>query len=350
MSKLRRLNLYSGLLFAMTVSAGLGACAEQKAPRFPHQSHLAGVACGAQGQPECLTCNSCHAVSQRDRAHKLPDGQLCAGCHRGDAHALKGVLQTEPERVSGKIRFDHDQHLEMKALQGQCVPCHAGIVAPDRPALPPMKECFSCHEHEEQWNAGVCAPCHGRADLEKTLPQTFLRHDKGFVSHHGALAEQEAKLCQSCHSQAQCADCHDVTQDLSVERRQPERIERSFVHRGDFMVRHSIEAQEDPARCARCHTPATCDSCHLERGVSGNGLAGRSPHPSGWVGTNTTSKSFHGRAARRDILSCASCHDQGPATNCIRCHKVGGYGGNPHPSGWKSLQSESSGMCRYCHE
>jgi hypothetical protein len=84
--------------------------------------------------------------------------------------------------------------------------------------------------------------------------------------------------------------------------------------------------------------------------VSGNAISGRSPHPPGWVGTNTQASSFHGRAARRDILACASCHEQGPATNCIRCHKVGAYGGNPHPNGWRSARSVDEEMCRYCHE
>jgi hypothetical protein len=88
----------------------------------------------------------------------------------------------------------------------------------------------------------------------------------------------------------------------------------------------------------------------VARGVSANRVGARNPHPPGWVGSNPNARSFHGREARRDILLCASCHDQGPATNCIRCHKVGGFGGNPHPGGWRSTQSESSTMCRYCHE
>ena len=213
-----------------------------------------------------------------------------------------------------------------------------------------MSQCFSCHEHEQEWNKGVCAPCHAQAELERTLPQTFLQHDQGFMRRHGQLASQEKRLCQACHSQAQCDDCHDTTQDFAIERRRPEQIERKFVHRGDFIVRHAIEAQSQPSLCVKCHSVESCDSCHVARGVSGNRVNGRNPHPPGWVSTETTSRSGHARAARRDVVVCASCHDQGPATNCIRCHKVGGFGGNPHPSGWRSTQSQSSQMCRYCHE
>lgn len=336
-------------LIVAVVVASIGACVERADPRFPHGVHLSGVACGEEGQPACLDCNSCHAVSRQDRAHKLPESALCAGCHRGDAHEVRAVLAATPARASGTIHFDHDQHLGMQAIQGQCVVCHAGVVQSGGSAMPPMSQCFSCHEHEQQWNAGQCAPCHDRPDLERTLPKTFLRHDEGFVRHHGPLAQQEERLCRSCHSESQCADCHDLSQDMPVERRRPERLDRSFVHRADFMVRHAIEAESQPARCVRCHTVETCDSCHVARGVSGNRAAGRNPHPPGWVGTNASSKSFHGREARRDVLACASCHDQGPATNCIRCHKVGGFGGNPHPSGWRSSRGESAEMCRYCH-
>jgi hypothetical protein len=337
------------LVFAAVIAATLAACADRAATRFPHAVHLAGLDCGGPGEAECMSCNSCHAVSKRDRAHKLPDSDLCASCHRDDAHEVARLLAVVPARASGDIHFDHDKHLDLDPIKGQCVKCHAGVVTAGAATMPPMSACFSCHEHEQQWKAGTCAPCHERVDLEKTVPQTFLRHDEAFVRHHGQLAEQQGALCASCHSESQCNDCHDLTQGLMVERRRPERIDRDFVHRGDFIVRHAIEAQEQPARCARCHTVASCDECHVARGVSGNAKAGRNPHPPGWVGTNAASRSFHGREARRDILACAGCHEQGPATNCIRCHKVGGFGGNPHPSGWRSTRSEGSEMCRYCH-
>jgi len=334
---------------AVLAATLVGACADRAEPRFPHRAHLAELDCGAPGKPYCLDCNSCHAVSKSDRAHKLPAAATCARCHGGDTRKVLAVFETKPERASGALRFDHDRHLAMPTVQGQCVPCHAGVVEPRRSTLPPMSQCLSCHEHEEQFRAGVCVPCHVQADMERTVPQTFLRHDQGFVRRHGQLALQEKRVCGSCHAEAQCDGCHDVSQDVGIERRRPDRIEEEFVHRRDFMVRHSIEAEAQPARCARCHTVDTCDSCHVARGVSGNRAGSRSPHPPGWVGTNAGSKSFHGREARRDIVSCASCHEQGPATNCIRCHKVGGFGGNPHPRGWKSGGSESSGMCGYCH-
>ena len=337
------------LIAALVVACVLGACSERPTPRFPHRLHLTGLDCGRPGQPQCLSCNSCHSVSERDRAHKLPQDELCKGCHQNDAHEVLPVLRVVPERPYGKIAFDHDQHLGMGGIQGQCVPCHSGVVKAGAANLPPMSACLGCHEHQTEWQRNECTPCHAQKDLERTPPQTFLRHDGSFFRHHGDVAAGQGPLCQTCHSEAQCQSCHDLTQNMMVETRRPEAIEADFVHRGDFMVRHAIEAQARPSTCASCHTPESCDACHVERGVSGNRLDARNPHPPGWVGTDVSSSSFHGRAARRDILLCAGCHDQGPATNCIRCHKVGAYGGNPHPGGWQSTQSLDAQMCRYCH-
>jgi hypothetical protein len=62
------------------------------------------------------------------------------------------------------------------------------------------------------------------------------------------------------------------------------------------------------------------------------------------------SAEFHGDAARRDIVSCASCHDQGANSNCITCHKVGGTAGrSPHPRGWNPTTSKDTKMCKMCH-
>jgi hypothetical protein len=77
----------------------------------------------------------------------------------------------------------------------------------------------------------------------------------------------------------------------------------------------------------------------------------RSPHPPGF--SFPGSPDFHGPAARRDIASCASCHDQGAASNCVSCHRVGGIGGNPHPASWlarhDAREIAGNGMCLACH-
>lgn len=351
MSGRRRERWFGVVLLAATfVAALLAACRERLPARFPHRAHLMGPACGSAGEAACLSCNTCHAPSAADRAHKLPEAALCERCHQRDLGRVTQVLHVEPPRPYGAIGFDHDRHLAMAGIEGQCIPCHAGVVEAGKPNIPPMAQCFTCHEHERQWRRGECTPCHREADLRRTLPVTFLRHDSTFARRHGTEAAQQAHLCQSCHAQADCDGCHDLSQALPVERRRPEKVEASFVHRGDFMTRHALEAEAQPSACLRCHAPETCDACHAVRGVSGALSNGRNPHPPGWIGADVGARSFHGTEARRDILACAACHDQGPATNCIRCHKVGAYGGNPHPEGFSSSRGFDAAMCRYCHE
>jgi hypothetical protein len=281
---------------------------------------------------------------------KLPEESLCSRCHEKNPTRITRVLHAVPDRPYGEIIFDHQSHLQMSEIDGQCVPCHGGVVGKGNDNLPPMSQCFTCHEHQKQWEQTSCDPCHMRADLEKTPPSTFMRHDQAFLLDHAAIAANQEPMCKSCHTQSDCLACHDLTQMIGVDRRNPEKFETKQVHRGDFMVRHAIEAASQAASCMRCHEPASCDACHVEAGVSGNVIDGRNPHPPGWVGSNVDSKDFHGRAARRDLLSCAGCHEAGPATNCIRCHKVGAYGGNPHPGGWRSARSTGDTMCAYCHE
>src|SRR5690606_12015562 len=140
---------------------------------------------------------------------KLPSATLCTECHRQDAHEIGRVLEVEPPRPYGEIAFNHDKHLRMGPIAGQCVPCHAGVVRTDQATIPPMAKCFTCHEHESQWQQGQCAPCHQQSDLQKTLPRTFLQHDAGFMRQHQTQAVTQEKLCQSCHSENDCQACHD---------------------------------------------------------------------------------------------------------------------------------------------
>lgn len=349
--KTRQRRLDPGLILLLVALAGavVVACSRHAAPRFPHQVHLTGIACGKPGQPACLSCTSCHHMAERDGVHAMPGAELCNNCHRDDPHEVKAVLAREPFRPYGTITFDHDQHLALPSVRGQCVPCHAGVVRPDESSLPPMKRCFACHEHADEWNQGRCVPCHRASEVRRILPVTFLRHDEHFARGHGQAATEDQRLCRACHQQADCDGCHDVTQTLSVERRKPERVDLTFVHPGDFIVRHPMEARARPSSCLTCHATETCDACHLARGVSAARLDVQNPHPVGWVSNDPTVPSLHGREARRDIVACASCHEAGPATNCIRCHKVGAYGGNPHPAGWPSGGDTSATMCRYCH-
>lgn len=358
---MNRLAVRVGLGVAVSAFAFAVGCGGTTTPRFMHAPHLTGKNCGGPGQLVCATCMSCHAGVKEPVMKAFPAPERCASCHKsgasidGAAVTIKGVRYAGPRAAapdvaaSRAIVFSHKSHMPRPGIREQCMKCHTG--APNDRAsgsmYPPMAQCLTCHD--QQFTQGDCRQCHQAGDLTRLRPQSLLRHDVAFFRDHGTKATQNQQVCRQCHAQTWCNDCHDPSQTITLEARNPDAIQRELVHRGDFVTRHSIEARSAVATCQRCHQPSFCDACHVRRGVAGNAVGSRNPHPAGWVGRDVSSPAFHGRAAKRDIVTCAACHDQGPATNCILCHRVGAGGGNPHPSGWSSSRSPQSAMCRYCH-
>lgn len=340
-----------GVMSALLVGA---ACSTRLLTRFPHQLHLSQLACGGEGQPACLSCTSCHTGAPDQATWVKPPATVCAGCHHEEeAQKYARVFRPEVAKrpAAYDIRFGHDAHLKLADIKGQCVKCHAGVVqaAGGQPLFPPMDTCRGCHNHEAQFAANDCAPCHKESDLRGLKPLSFLPHDANWLRRHGGLARDELARCSTCHAQTQCDSCHDATQALRAEVRNPGAIEREYVHRFEFLSRHGIEARTQPGTCVSCHRTQDCDACHARQGVSGGLVDGSNPHPPNWAGNLGLATNLHGRAARRDIASCAACHEQGAASNCVRCHRVGGFGGNPHPPGWRSSQGMDAVSCAACH-
>jgi hypothetical protein len=332
------------LALALVVAAVFAACDKPPPPRFPHTKHMTVTVDAGPGEPAYLSCASCHPGVRAENEPIYPAAAVCARCHTDGRNLYR-------EAAAQQIRFAHDFHLRMPELHGQCVACHVGVTeGRDRPAYPAMSACLKCHQGD--FDQGRCTPCHNsQAELKETPPQTFMRHDQGWIHRHGASATPRgARVCTQCHAQSFCDECHDMRQPIPVEVRRPEAITSGAIHRGDFVTRHAIEAASQPATCLRCHAPAYCDNCHVARGISPAAKGSTNPHPRGWINGDHSSPDFHGRAARHDIIGCVACHDQGPATNCILCHKVGGIGGKPHPGGWASSRSPRTDTpCRYCH-
>lgn len=314
--------------------------------RFDHRAHLADHPCGGPDQPKCLTCTSCH----HDQTSP-PTEESCTACHKDGAAKHRVAMRPAVALVppGKKIVFSHEQHLPQPELKGQCVKCHAGAVGTQGgpPLFPPMSTCLGCHRHQEQFEAGVCTGCHKAADLRASRPVSFLSHDGAWLKRHGDQARASPGKCATCHAQTQCDACHESSRPVRMAAVDPTGIEKEYVHRFDFLSRHALESQVQPGQCFTCHARTECDACHASRGVSGAVRGAQSPHPAGWASGLVSNT--HGPAARRDIASCAACHDQGAASNCVKCHKVGGMGGSPHPRGWRSSEPASAPQCVACH-
>ncbi len=336
------------------VALAAGACSRGLLTYFPHRAHLDTTECGGTGQQACLSCLSCHqGTPQSPEVWVQPSAQKCTSCHHDGQQkwqaSVRPAIATVP--AGKQIVFAHDQHLATKELKGQCVKCHAGAVGVEggAPLFPPMQTCTGCHRHREQFEANVCTNCHQGKDLRGLVPVSFFPHDGAWSRRHGAEARTAPERCATCHAQTSCDTCHDSSKPLGPAVRNPEALEAGFVHRFDFQTRHALEARSQPGRCVTCHQKTECDACHITRGVSAALSGGANPHPRGWASGLGALTNQHGAAARRDLDSCASCHDQGPATNCVTCHRVGGTGGTPHPPRWTSTQPLSSPACAVCH-
>jgi len=347
MNRLHRLAL-------VAVLAATG-CARYGTPRVEEKRPEITVAHSAHEDMDCTDCHEDMEKATSLSKNHRPTTEKCQECHEGDKDKVVGKWAPPEPRLS----FNHALHLKQvpgKKQSEKCATCHKSLPDPgDEPKSPPMDTCTSCHNHQADYAAGRCRPCH--VDLKGLQPEKYFTHAGDWLRIHGASARPTAESCAQCHDQTYCSACHSPqTTAARPSVIFPEAVTSSFIHRGDYVSRHAIEAGANPASCRRCHGPTYCDTCHTTANVSGNaGVNAFSPHPGGSTGNawavRTPGEKFHGDAARRDASSCAACHDQGGRSLCVGCHQVGAAGGNPHPAGWKKKAADiaDNAMCRTCH-
>ena len=303
---------------------------------------------------ECLTCHPDIPTSEASTGHMIPTKQVCANCHDEAFMNDCGKCHTDPQkplRVDIKkieLSFSHKLHTEKS--KADCEACHQKkniSNTRDSYTLPGHPECQTCHQ--QMFGELQCSKCHLALKEMKLKPITKLSHRGNYLKEHreSALKGVGAEVCGQCHDQAFCSDCHSQREGLKPSVKFPEMVEREFIHRGDYLAQHSIDAKTDQRLCLQCHGLSCCNSCHAREGVGrGSFRAPGNPHPAGW-------QNDHGRDARRDIIKCAACHDQGMSSNCIQCHQIGGVAGglSPHPKGWESnLHRDKAGVCLACHK
>jgi c(7)-type cytochrome triheme protein len=354
--KMRRLMLISAVAVctvALWSCTRLRSESETGTLLFPHALHVEQADCstchegiaentgGATGAyiPKKPTCANCHDVE---------DEENCSTCHKGPK---EGVRFTKLKR---HLNFSHAGHSEQVE---DCATCHPkdaerGALIPGHPT------CNAEGCHARTYSTLQCRSCHQNLRRYRLEPLSQLRHGPNFANEHGTLARQFVRACAQCHDQTYCAECHAAhTAPAKPSILFPDDVEAEFIHRGNFVARHAIEARSAPQSCRKCHGQRHCRACHALNGVAvapHQDLSGgktRDYHPSGWMSVG--SPRFHGTKARLDINRCASCHDRGASSNCVSCHSVGGIGGNPHPPGWswrdKDAQCRTAAMCATCH-
>lgn len=324
---------------------------------FPHSTHVdADVAC-----VNCHPMQKATKLEANVRHVALPPSPSkqanCKDCHDTDPKLVVPV-RTTPFRLT----FDHAAHLPR--VNGDCKRCHTE--QPDTGATsyryPAMGACTSCHNHQQNFVQSQCTQCH--TDLKGYKPVTAFAHQGDWLHTHGTLARESGESCAACHDQTFCAECHSPqTAPGRPSIVFPERVDRSFIHRGDFVSRHMIEQEANPQSCRKCHGSAFCQSCHEQQGFlpDFSRLPATHGQPNWALPATPGSLPRHAHAARRDITNCAGCHDQGAQAICVGCHRVGsiasqnnlGNANGPHPPSFvmkhKGEDKTKNSICAACH-
>lgn len=377
--------VYSGFFLgvcctlALTVvlsSRDVGQSKEQpRNVKFSHRFHVrdAGVVCtdchGAAQTSKLVTDNLFATHENCQSCHEEQMSSKCSYCHLSEDQSSYRTSET-PKR---NLAFSHEFHV--KGQKVECEKCHMGVDQAEigvTVKIPGMPTCNTCHNDLKA--ANTCEGCH--VDLAALRPREHNRTD--FVREHKMAARLSTATCAACHSQESCTDCHNGSdlvkvdvpgKDLmslrsprltAIDRGQSSRLAK--VHDLNFKFTHGLAAERKASDCQTCHSKETfCSTCHNAGGdINQAKFEPTSHRQAGFVTTGVgTRGGLHATLAKRDIESCASCHDaQGADPACILCHADpdGIKGTNPktHETGFMSgdhgyWHADPGATCYVCH-
>jgi len=263
-----------------------------RAPSYPtpasHRSTNFTLTHAAAARTSTATCATCHARAS------------CETCHTGPgAAAVLKLLPDESEAAAAGV------HLRR---------------APAPPTAAPA--------------ILAALQSTARPHVQDTVTRRVLVHIRGFERSHGPSAAAGELNCSGCHAQSFCSTCHAG-----------ERVTRTY-HKPNFLSTHAPQAYGREVDCSACHSAqAFCRSCHLQSGIAPRTSTARTPT---FHNAEPLWLLKHGRAARQNLESCATCHQQ---TYCMQCHSGVGARINPHGPGFDAsrMSSRNSEVCLRCH-
>ena len=304
--------------------------------KFSHKKHVEEL--GA----ECSSCHGGAPTSEKASDFLFPKHAECAACH--EQVESENVEDCKYCHVDGDnptafaaparedIRFSHKQHIENQKVE--CATCHTGIEKSEKPSLaflPDMASCNSCHNDVKATNA--CESCHPR--VETMLPVSHRAPDWSEQHKRLVRSEHGSNDCAVCHSENFCQTCHaeatsqftrgDVPRSVPEGRPAPSGKNPAVqqnVHALNYLFTHSLDLRAKQSDCFSCHNQQTfCAECHTrsqDAGFSGpTPISHRAPD---FVRVGADGGQ-HAVLARRDIESCAACHDvEGRDPSCVLCH------------------------------
>jgi hypothetical protein len=285
--------------YQLAPDARVAGIVRGRSARYPtpasHASRDFIISHGVAAQQGTATCATCHARSS------------CQACHTGP---LGGRTVTEmplPEPGGARGVQLNASPLPWKSVQGTTVPSEA-----------PLGTRFTLASF-------------GGDTTRRPLARQTQVHPVGFARTHGSQAATDRPSCEGCHTKTYCTQCHAGEST------------RRF-HKPNFVARHAPEAYGRETDCQSCHSRELfCRSCHMQLGMNSKGKVGGGYHNGAalWI-------IQHGQAARQELQSCTTCHQQ---RDCMQCHSQSGRNVNPHGRGFNAEKSWKANrlICLRCH-
>ncbi|MFA5891218.1 MAG: hypothetical protein WDA27_09765 [Actinomycetota bacterium] len=191
-------------------------------------------------------CTKCHEMEPaaltagRSTHADVP----CIACHEGSG--LLGALAYAPslarESLHKLVGFGAGGVLKAKPCSG----CHrsttsSGVLAAKGGHPGSKSDCKSCHGQVAHL---VAAPATASTPTAKP-------HPTGWVGRHGAAATQRGVgKCATCHPPVLCKSCHGT----------------EIPHKSDWLKKH-VRDERTGRACFTCHVSQDCESCHARHGI-----------------------------------------------------------------------------------
>jgi len=287
-----------------------------------HTAVLESISLNDRLLPDHENCSDCHEVD---------DDEECATCHIDENY--EALIQSESSLI-----FNHKFHLNNEM---NCEDCHKGLDEVDYSfesinLLPPMETCAGCH-NESKIASNACESCH--ISTINLFPQNH--NNVEFTRSHKFMALDMDANCMMCHDNVTCQECHVATNviteiNLADDFYQPympsntidgteQQIITKVHNDPNYRFYHGIDAKGRTTECQTCHqVESFCANCHQSEN-SDFALGGIVPASHLLPDFKTigigSGGGEHAILAKRDLESCASCHDvQGADPTCIMCH------------------------------
>lgn len=216
---------------ALQPDTRIAALVAGRAPRYPapdsHGKRQWQWQHGPTARAQPGECANCHARSSCQTCHRDGDLPELSALPRAVPGGPPGVqLSTRRSAVHpagyikahGALAASSEETCASCHAQSFCIDCHAG---PTTPGFHPANflerhgpeaygaetECSSCHTAET-----FCRSCHRATGLSSRGRTTVAFHNSQpqWLLGHGQAARQGLQGCITCHTQADCAQCHSA--------------------------------------------------------------------------------------------------------------------------------------------